>query len=683
MNIRKGIRISKILLIANLLTQSTVQAQDLHRKTAPKATAKEASLPFAEIPVLREAFINASPTDNGDGIPVGKLGIDGGNKAMIIEMAQDIAGGKYGNFDSYLISHKGKLIFESYYRKGRIDLPHPQASATKAYTSMALGRAIGMGYLTMADLDKPLISFLKDLKPAKLVEGAERVTLRKALTMRSGIRISREQRDEFEKKPRKLKGQGHVQTYLENSAPITAASQSFKYQYDPMLVMQVIEAVVPGSAEDFIKKELLDKLGITNYSWGTELSGLPKAGSYSSMTSRDMIKWGTLAIDKGKWNGEQLVPQAFMATATSKIVDQRAEYDNPDMGVTGTAYGYLWWQADLSAGGKTYLSKSARGGSGQNIIVIEELDLVIVTTTHRDVDDVTAVTATRALPAFVQGNTASPGSNSGQDVPSSTADRYLGQKRPGLTAEPFAPGMISTKGWVLGGDFGPNSKEFYMVNPHQGGYAPKVVVFRKEGRTWTQHDFMQTHTTDSNRLYRRNQYIERTATGWSEMKSLGPMFEREDWGIMRVTASKKGTYVFDDYKSNDIIRISRIKDGKRETPQLLGKEINVGKWTAHPNIAPDESYLIWDSEREEGYGDSDIYVTFKQPDGSWGKAINLGDKVNSEHADFSSWISSDGKYLFFWRSVKKTRADGSTYNESGRYWVSTQVIENLRPGSKL
>lgn len=258
-------------------------------------------------------------------------------------------------------------------------------------------------------------------------------------------------------------------------------------------------------------------------------------------------------------------------------------------------------------------------------------------------------------------------------------DPFLSQEPPGLTAQPFASGVLSKTGWILGGDFGPDSDEFYMVNPHQGGYSPQVVVFRKEDRNWVKHDFLQTHSTDSNKLFRKNQYIERTNTGWSKMKSIGPMFEREDWGIMRVTASKMGTYVFDDYKSNDVIRISRIKDGKREAPRLLGEHINVGKWTAHPNIAPDESYLIWDSEREGGYGDSDIYVSFKQADGSWGEAINLGNKVNTAHADFSSWITPDGKYLFFWRTEEKTRADGTTYRDSGKHWVSTQVIENLRP----
>lgn len=390
-----------LLLITLLIITYSCSAQQSDG-SAPEATAAETTGSFRDIPYLREAFIDPAPADRKDGIPVGELGVDGGDKSLILTLAQEIAGNKYGNFDSFLIAHKGKLIFESYYKRGRINLPHAQASATKSYTSLALGRAIQMGYLTMADLDKPLMNFLKDLDPTKFVAGVEKITLHKALTMRSGIDISTEQREEFEKNPNQLNGQGQVQTFFEHSTPITEASQVFAYKDDPRLVMQVIEAVVPGSAKDFIKNELLDKLGITNYAWETDSNGLPRSGSTTSMTSRDMIKWGTLAINKGKWNGEQLVSAAFLAKATSKIVDQSEEYDDTTKGVSGTAYGYFWWQADFSVGDKTYLSKSARGGSGQNIYVIEALDLVVVTSTHRPVENSVAVTATRVLPAFIK-----------------------------------------------------------------------------------------------------------------------------------------------------------------------------------------------------------------------------------------------------------------------------------------
>jgi len=380
---------------------------------APEATAADAELSFRDIPSLEKAFIDTAPADRKDGIPVGELGVDGGNRAMILQLAQEIADNKHDRFDSLLISYQGKLIFESYYLRGRINLPHPQASATKAYTSLALGRAIQLGYLTMADLDKPLVSFLKDLDPAKFVDGVEKITLHQAMTMRSGLRISMEQMEEFEKNPSQLKGQGQVQAYLEHSAPITIESQSFLYQRtDPTLVMQVLDAVVPGTAKDFIKNELLDKMGIdelldkmgiATYGWQTDVSGLTAAYG-ASMTSRAMVKWGTLVINKGKWQGEQLIPAAFIARATSKIAEPSDDEVVAAVGVSGTSYGYFFWLNDLSTGDKSYLSKAGEGGGGQYIMVIDALDLVVVVTAHNKSfhAETLSLTATRILPGFIK-----------------------------------------------------------------------------------------------------------------------------------------------------------------------------------------------------------------------------------------------------------------------------------------
>jgi len=176
-----------MLLILSILSHSSFAQQS--NKLAPEATAVEAKGSLRDIPILKKAYIDAAPRDRKDGIPVGKLGIDSGDKAMIIKLAQEIAESKDSIFDSFLIAHKGKLLFESYYNRGRINLAHPQASATKTYTGLALGRAIQLGYLSMDDLDKPLVSFLKDLDPTKFVEGAEKITLYQALTMTTGIHI--------------------------------------------------------------------------------------------------------------------------------------------------------------------------------------------------------------------------------------------------------------------------------------------------------------------------------------------------------------------------------------------------------------------------------------------------------------------------------------------------------------
>jgi len=121
------------------------------------------------------------------------------------------------------------------------------------------------------------------------------------------------------------------------------------------------------------------------------------------MTSRDMIKWGTLIADKGKWNGEQLIPEAFIKRTTSQIIDTG---DDDIFGggadVSNQGYGYFMWNADLKYGDKSYYSTSAQGGGGQFIILIEELDLLVVTTASEwDGPTTLQMTAERILPAFL------------------------------------------------------------------------------------------------------------------------------------------------------------------------------------------------------------------------------------------------------------------------------------------
>jgi len=92
--------------------------------------------------------------------------------------------------------------------------------------------------------------------------------------------------------------------------------------------------------------------------------------------------------------------------------------------------------------------------------------------------------------------------------------------------------------------------------------------------------------------------------------------------------------------------------------------------TVNAFIAPDESYLIWDSEREDGYGDSDLYISFKQEDSSWGEAINLGDKINTGAWESNGYVTPNGKYLFFNRGVGPGNVD--------IFWVDAGIIETLR-----
>ncbi len=253
---------------------------------------------------------------------------------------------------------------------------------------------------------------------------------------------------------------------------------------------------------------------------------------------------------------------------------------------------------------------------------------------------------------------------------------YLGQKPPGLIAEVFAPGIVSKEHMAFFGSFTPDLKEFYFLRNGGDYQKATLVVFQNRNHQWVESIVSPSPTSagepsvspDGNTIYLDYRYIERTDSGWSAVKSLGAPFE--DIPIMRLTASSKGTYVFDEREEIGTIRYSRLVEGKREVPIAFGDEINSGKWTAHPFIAPDESYLIWDSEREDGYGETDLYISFRQEDSSWGPAINMGDGINTKENELYGSVTPDGKYLFFHTYLGKGKAK--------IFWVDAQVIENLR-----
>lgn len=253
---------------------------------------------------------------------------------------------------------------------------------------------------------------------------------------------------------------------------------------------------------------------------------------------------------------------------------------------------------------------------------------------------------------------------------------YLGQTPPGNTPEVFAPGIISTEGWEYGVVFAPGMKELYWVREVNADTEPKqeFVVFEQKDNKWQEQVISErrgtpTLSTDGKIMFFGRSYKERTQDGWSDFKRLGPDFE--DIRIMRVTASDNGTIVFDEAKEGSLLRYARLVDGKWEDPKPLPAEINTGEWNAHPFIAPDESYIIWDGQRNSDVRNADLFISFKTEDGSWGDAIKFDDSINTPSSEFAAFVTPDGKYLFFNRNMGPDNVDS--------YWVDAKVIEDLRP----
>lgn len=253
---------------------------------------------------------------------------------------------------------------------------------------------------------------------------------------------------------------------------------------------------------------------------------------------------------------------------------------------------------------------------------------------------------------------------------SNLIDPYLGQEPPGSTAEVFAPGLVSTELYELFSAFTPDMTEFYFVRYNKDD-KPSMIVYTYQNGEWKDsitgprvgEPFI---TPDGKTMHLGRRYMERTDMGWSKLKSLDAPYE--DMRIMRLTTSTNGTYFFDT-AGEEPIRYSRIIDDKRGEPQTL--DIDLGIHNAHPWIAPDESYLIWDDQREDGYGNADIYISFRQLDGSWGPSINMGDQINSDQSDSYATVTPDGKYILFNRKIDDNNVD--------IYWVDAEIIETLRP----
>src|SRR5690606_487921 len=127
---------------------------------------------------------------------------------------------------------------------------------------------------------------------------------------------------------------------------------------------------------------------------------------------------------------------------------------------------------------------------------------------------------------------------------------YLGQKPPGSTPEAFAPGIVTTEYYELAGVFTPDMKEFYLIRNGGEYEGMTFVVFKNENNRWHESVISPRVGTpvispDGKTMHLGRRYMERTGASWSEVKSLGPPFE--DLQVMRLTASSKGTYFFDEF----------------------------------------------------------------------------------------------------------------------------------------
>lgn len=296
---------------------------------------------------------------------------------------------------------------------------------------------------------------------------------------------------------------------------------------------------------------------------------------------------------------------------------------------------------------------------------------------------------------------------------------YLGQKPPGMTPELFAPGIISTGYSERCPAFTPGGKEFYYVlwgAPHsiilimkmvnEQWTKPRVVSFSgKYSEEFSMSPDGKTIVFCSDRPLKGSYIPEKHFSSWivkkennewGEPKHLGPLVNLSKFGAGYPSISKYKNIYFYSYfeeKKGDDIYMSKFDNGVYSEPINLGHSINTGFDDLDPFIAADESYLIF-CRKNQGFGGSDLFISFRKKDGSWTKAKNMGEGINSKAWEYCPTISSDGKYLFFTSNRRLHKSYSKiplTYEEKIKilnspgngsadiYWVDAKVIEDLRP----
>jgi len=165
---------------------------------------------------------------------------------------------------------------------------------------------------------------------------------------------------------------------------------------------------------------------------------------------------------------------------------------------------------------------------------------------------------------------------------------------------------------------------------------------------------------------------EKTDDGFGNPTFLGDKLKINNGGAPSIS-SDGNIYFFTDKKgvtkNRDICK-ANIFNPDSVHVEILGEEINSDSHDYDPYIAPDESYIIFTSERAGGLGKGDLYISYNN-NGVWSKPVNLGKKINSPGYEYCPSASPDGKYFFF------------TSDKSGRsliYKIDTSELPGFPPG---
>jgi CubicO group peptidase (beta-lactamase class C family) len=285
--------------------------------------------------------------------------------------------------NSFMLLRHGHVVAEGWWSPYEPTAPYSLYSLSKSFTSTAVGLAIAEGKLS---LDDEVLKFFPDDAPAEPSDNL------KAMRVSDLLRMSTGQQSE----PGRTGAQPWTKTFLAQPVPFKPGTHFLYNTSATYMASAIVQKATGATLLEYLQSRLFEPLGIEHPTWETSPQGVSTGGYGLSIRTEDIARFGQLYLQKGKWEGKQLVPESWIAAATAR---QTSNGSNPksdwDQG-----YGYQFWRC--RNGGYR-----GDGAFGQFCIVLPEQDAVIaITSGTRDMQAVLNLIWDKLLPAMTSASLA-------------------------------------------------------------------------------------------------------------------------------------------------------------------------------------------------------------------------------------------------------------------------------------
>ncbi|NIM49357.1 MAG: serine hydrolase [Gemmatimonadales bacterium] len=270
-----------------------------------------------------------------------------------------------------LVIKNGHLIAEGYFNEGAVEQKSARQSVTKSYASALVGVALDQGYLS--SVDQKMMDFFPELAGQINDPRKEQITIRDLLQMRAGYPDEERVRQYLDSLF--FTDNWHWIPRLVDFPLVSDPGTEFNYSNLTSHLLAVIVArAVSTDLESYGQENLFSRINAQVGDWSRDADGYNFGCFEISFTARDMAKFGLLYLNDGEYEGNRVLPADWVRESLQRYsagIDRNVGRYFSDIG-----YGYQWWSASVGEHRFDY----AAGHGGNLIVLLDELDMIIVTT---------------------------------------------------------------------------------------------------------------------------------------------------------------------------------------------------------------------------------------------------------------------------------------------------------------